>query len=717
MMDAGPADERYDKILVVDDSPSTRLFARASISHLGLEMVECGTGVEALALFEEESIGLVLLDVGLPDLDGFEVARRIRQSSKGALTPIIMLTGKDDVESIQKAFEVGATDFASKPVSGLILGQRLLFALEAARRQREIEKQRQELEETQRHAQIGRWTFYPEESRLEMAESAREIFELPRGPGLMEVVAQRTPENERQRLFPVVRGVLDSDEHIEIKHILLDANQSERVVYTHARRDESRATGEITIAGYSQEITARESVEQRARYLAQHDHLTGLKNQEFFKESLEHTIAQQQRNGTKSALLLLNLDHFSRINDVRGRDVGDRILRIIAVRLIESLRASDLVSSGVSQPKTIARVGGDEFSVLLTSVDQPTDVARVCMRLLEAVHDPIDVEGESVNVTGRVGIAISPDDGEASGDLIANAEAASRHAREVGGSHFEFYRSTMNESARERLSLESDFREALARQEITVNYQPRVEMSSGVVIGAEALARWHHPERGFISPEVFVQLAEEAGLTFEFGRQIIDSTLGQMREWLNAGYEAVGVSINISPTLLIDERLPGLFQESMTTYGIDSSRVEVEITETVLIKREKDATIALGKLKALGLTVALDDFGTGYSALTHLQYFPVDVVKIDRSFVISLADERGRAIVRGVISMAHAMGLRVVAEGVETLDQRSFLAAEGCDEEQGYLVSKPVPAPEFEALFWPQGVAPILADALDGEEE
>ena len=703
----------YDKILVVDDSPSTRLFARASISHLGLEMLEAETGIEALSIFDRESVGLVLLDVGLPDLDGFEVARRIRAHANGAQTPIIMLTGKDDVESIQKAFDVGATDFASKPVSGLILGQRLLFALEAASRQRELDRQRQELEETQKHAQIGRWTYHPAERRLEMSEGARSIFDLPEGDDLLDAVVQRTPAQEQDRLFSLIEDLAEEGGEVEMKHVLLDSGGGERVVYTHARKERSATGWSVTISGYSQEITAREDAERRARYLAQHDRLTGLKNQEFLRETLEMTIARQRRTRTKSALLLLNLDHFSRINDLRGRDAGDQILCATAERLVQSLRESDLVASGAVQHKTVARVGGDEFSVLLSDVKQPTDVARIAVRLLESVQAPIDLGDEVIKLTGRIGIAISPDDGDRIGDLIANAEAANRHARESGNSPFEFYRSEMNESARERLGLESDFRSALDRHEITVNYQPRVDMRTGVVVGAEALARWNHPEIGFVSPEVFVQLAEEAGLTFEFGRQIIETTLAQMRDWRVAGYEPIGVSINVSPTLLLDERLPGLFEEAMERFGLPASSIEVEITETVLIKRERDAETALGKLKALGLSIALDDFGTGYSALTHLQVFPVDVLKIDRSFVIALGHERGRAIVRGVISMAHAMGLRVVAEGVEDLAQRAFLAEAECDEEQGYLVSKPVPATDFEEFFWPAGTSPTL---LGGEE-
>jgi EAL domain-containing protein (putative c-di-GMP-specific phosphodiesterase class I) len=235
-------------------------------------------------------------------------------------------------------------------------------------------------------------------------------------------------------------------------------------------------------------------------------------------------------------------------------------------------------------------------------------------------------------------------------------------------------------------------------------------MRTGIVAGAEVLSRWHHEQSGWVPPMEFVQLAEESGLNFELGRNVIEAAMEQLRNWRLAGYEPIPVSINVSPTLLTDERLPDLIQEVMTATGTPPELIEIEITETVLLRREEAAEVALGKLKAMGLSVALDDFGTGYSALTHLQRFPVDVIKIDRSFIDALDTERGQAIVRGVISMAHAMHLRVVAEGVETIEQRSFLAQEGCDEEQGYLISKPVPALEFEGLFWPNGVAPIMAD-------
>jgi diguanylate cyclase (GGDEF)-like protein/PAS domain S-box-containing protein len=708
--------KRRDKVLIVEDSPSTRMIARATIEGLGLEVFEASAGAQALEIFDREEIGLALLDVGLPDIDGFEVAERIRGHERGADTPIIMLTGKNDVESIQRAFDVGATDFASKPVSWLILGHRLLFILESARRQREIVAQRESLEETQRMAQVGRWFYHVDEGRLEVSSSWHDVFGAPPEENLFERICGGSPEPEQQRIRSEFERLIETGRPLKFKHVMIDSDGNERVVYTQARRLEPSNSDAVVVDGHSQDITDREEAEQRAQYLAQHDSLTGLKNQAFFRERLTAILAQQKRDGTINALLLVNLDNFSRVNDIRGREVGDNILRTTAERLIQTVRESDLVTTGVPLDATISRVGGDEFSVVISDIKNPTDVARVAMRILDAIRESIEMDGENVIVTGRIGIAISPEDGDEFGELMANADAANRHSRSVGGSGYDFYRASMNEAARARLGLESDFREALLTKEIQVHYQPRVDMSTGIVGGAEALARWNHKTRGWVSPEEFVQLAEESGLTFEFGRSIVESVMEQMRRWRTAGYEPMPVSINISPTMLIDARLPQLIQEVMDINGIAPSLIEVEITESVLIRRENEATIALGKLKAMGLTVALDDFGTGFSALTHLQRFPVDVVKIDRSFVDALVDETGQAIVRGVISMVHAMGLRVVAEGVENLEQRIFLAEEGCDEEQGFLVSPAVPAAEFEQLFWPKDVASHLV-TLTGVEQ
>ncbi len=709
--------EDPETILIVEDSPSSRIMARAMIEGLGLGVVEAECGVDALSLFESQEFGLILLDVGLPDLDGFGVARQIRAHGKGRDVPIIMVTGKDDVESIKQAFAAGATDFAVKPVSWLILGQRLLFVLEAARRQRQILEQREELQETQRLAGIGSWILRSFEPRLETSEGSQEVLDLQGDECGLDVLADRIPESERRGIQAAIEQSLDTGKPVEFKHTWLDSMGEEAVLYTHASALRSGPSGEVEIHGLSQDITVRERAESRVEFLTQHDALTGLKNQQYFRKTFELMLAQQQRTGACHALLLVNLDNFSRINEVHGREVGDAILREIAGRLAHVVRATDLVTPGAPVDATVARIGGDEFTVVVADIKSPTDAARVASRIVDAVRAPLVAVDKEFMLTARIGIAIASEDGNDLGTLMANATAANRHKKRAGGNGFEFYRSEMNEAARVRMGLERDFRQALLRNEIIVYYQPRVDMRSGVVIGAEALARWQHEKLGWIPPEEFVQLGEESGLTVEFGRSIIEAVAEQMRSWRNTGYEPIPISINISPTLLVSEYLIPILQEVMETNGIAPALIEIEITESVLIRQEEDAAVALDKLKALGLTIALDDFGTGYSALTHLRRFPVDVIKIDRSFVEALNETRGRAIVSGVISMAHSMGLRVVAEGVEEIAQRAFLVEEECDEEQGFLVSRPVPADKFEELFWPRGVAPIFVGIDDDDDE
>ena len=514
-------------VLIVEDSGSTRMAARASIDALGLGVREAANGAEALAIFESESISLVLLDVGLPDISGFEVAERIRGTAHGADVPIIMLTGNRDPESIRRSFAVGATDFAPKPVSWVVLGQRILFVLDASSKQKKIVAQRTELEDTQRMARIGAWTYRANSGQIEMSDAAREIFDVPPLLDIVDVVNERIPESEIERLQMVVTEAIEAERAVEVKHRWLDAHGNERVMYTHARGVDSRDSIGFHVRGHSQDITTREEAQNRVLYLNEHDELTGLKKESVFRDHLEMMFAQQRRIGSRHALLIVNLDNFGRINDMHGRDVGDAILRATSERLTLAIRETDLAMAGLLADTVIARVGADEFSIALGDLKQPADAARVAARVLAEIHEPVEYRGRKYAVTGRIGAAIAPEDGTDLKTLLVNAQAANRHARDVGGNTYDFYRSSMNEVVQERLRLEDDFRAALANDELQVWYQPRVDMKSAVVVGAEALSRWEHGRGEWVSPEVFVQIAEEAGLTFEFGESVVRKSLEQ----------------------------------------------------------------------------------------------------------------------------------------------------------------------------------------------
>jgi diguanylate cyclase (GGDEF)-like protein len=710
---------RASRVLVVDDDDNTRFLARATLEQLGLEVIEAGTGPEALAAFDAQRTDLVLLDVGLPGLDGFEVAEHIRRSPAGAAVPILMLTGRDDVGSVSRAYSSGATDFASKPISWLVLGQRVLYVLQSARAQRSLSISEARLQEAQRIAQVGNWELDLETGSVAVSEEIVNLFRVVGGASaedLIGLVHEEDADKFRADLRNVLAGRSD---RIELHHRLTVGPEDVRDVYTNAT---IVSDGQSRILrGITQDISRQKRAEEQLRFEKYHDNLTGLRNQRAFRDLLSILVARSDRDGHGHAVLLLGLDRFKRINDSLGREAGDQALQVVADRLTSSIRRSDLVGrhSIAEDMLTVSRVGGDEFSILISEITAARDMARVAERLLACIHEPIDLEDKEIVLSASIGIAVGPGDGAAPSVLISNADAAMRDAKSRGGNGFSFYRTALNAAALDRLQLESDLRQAIEEKAVRIHYQPRISMASGAVVSAEALARWHHAERGAVSPGQFIPVSEEAGLTFELAELLIGEVCEQLGEWRESGYEPVPVSINASGNLLLDPRFPELLEDLLQKHNLSTELLEVEVTEGAIIRSEEEAAAALCELKRIGLRIALDDFGTGYSALAYLQRFPVDVVKIDRSFVAEITEGGGDegAIVKGIVSMAKAMGLRVVAEGVETVAQREFLAALECDEEQGFLFSPAIPPREFERLLCLDGVVPHPCSGLESEGE
>jgi diguanylate cyclase (GGDEF)-like protein len=694
---------------------STRLLARSALEQLGLEVSEAASGPEAISLFESQRADLILLDVGLPGLNGFEVADRVRQLPDGKGVPIIMLTGRDDVESVSRAYACGATDFASKPVSWLVLGQRVLYVLASTRDQRKLAISEARLQESQHIARIGSWEIDVRSGALSASGEITRLFGIPSKIEAFNVIGQ-IPEQDRELLVAQLGGVLEAGAgNMELQHRLIVGPDDERCVYTNASLvfEQQRPV----LRGISQDVTRQKEAEEQLRLARYYDGLTGLRNHRAYTDVLELLMGQPCDESRSHVVILLGLDRFKRINDSLGRESGDEALRAVAERLLSSVRTSDLLGrrDRPDQVPIVSRLGGDEFSILIQDVPATADMARLVEKLLASIHAPIELMGDQIVLGASIGIAIAPGDGDSPSVLLSNADAAMREAKARGGNSFAFYRASLNDAALDRLHLENELRQAIEAGQIRVHYQPRLFMSSGVVVGAEALARWHHAERGEITPAEFIPLCEEAGLTFELGSLLIEEVCAQLRAWQELGYAPPRVSVNASGILLLDPRFPPLLEDLLRKYDLGPEQLEVEVTEGAIIRSEEEAATALHELKRIGLTIALDDFGTGYSALAYLQRFPVDIVKIDRSFVAEItgqADEEG-AIVKGIVSMAKAMNLRVVAEGIETQEQRHFVAALCCDEEQGFLFSPAVPPREFERFLWPDGVVPHLVE--DGD--
>jgi diguanylate cyclase (GGDEF)-like protein len=425
----------------------------------------------------------------------------------------------------------------------------------------------------------------------------------------------------------------------------------------------------------------------RIRHLAHHDDLTGLPNRLLFNYHLPRALGRAQRTGGGVGVLFLDLDRFKVINDTLGHDAGDDVLCQVSEHLLECLRASD----------TLARVGGDEFTLLVEQFDGPQDLAEIAQKLLAATARTLTINGQECHLSGSIGIAIYPKDGADSASLLKNADIAMYRAKTSGKNNYQFYSSDINVHSVERLSLENQLRHAVARREFEVHYQPKINIQSGKLAGAEALVRWRHPQRGLLLPAEFICVAEEVGLIGAIGRLVLETVCGDVRRWRDQGLAPKRVAINLSAQQFADSRLLKDVDSVLRETGCDPHSLEFEITESVVMTNPQKALQLLEQIKEHGITVAIDDFGTGHSSLAYLKRFPVDSVKIDHTFIRDLAaDPNDLAITRAIIALGHSMGLKVVAEGVETPTQLEILRRFGCDEFQGFLYSPGVPSPEFE---------------------
>ena len=454
----------------------------------------------------------------------------------------------------------------------------------------------------------------------------------------------------------------------------------------------------------------RAITERRIHQLAYYDQLTNLPNRTYLNEQLVRELHHARRHGRQVGLLYLDLDNFKRINDTFGHSAGDEVLREAARRLVESLRESDYVARGARaeqlecssdrRDNTIARLGGDEFIVILSEIANAHAPARVAERIGVAFNAPLRINDCDIPLSASIGITLFPEDGEDEETLLKNADAAMYHAKSSGRGAYQFYTHELNVAALERLSLEAELRQALERDELVLHFQPKNQLATGAVVGAEALVRWQHPERGLLFPGEFIGLAEESGLIVPLGNWVLRSACRQIREWAEAGHSQINVSINVSFRQLHDVQFVANVQKTLQEMGIVPSQLELEFTESILMDDAQAADRIIGELKALGLHISMDDFGTGYSSLSYLKRLPLDYVKIDGSFVKDLmTSHQDRAIVTAVISMVHELGFQVVAEGVETSEQAHFLKRLGCDLMQGYLVSRAVLEDEFTAKF------------------
>ncbi len=430
-------------------------------------------------------------------------------------------------------------------------------------------------------------------------------------------------------------------------------------------------------------------VDRRIRILANFDPVTGLPNRNLLHDRVSQAISFARRYDKIAALLFIDLDDFKVVNDSLGHNVGDKLLRELGNRLTACVREMD----------SVARLGGDEFVILLTGMTHRDGVVFIAEKILEALSRPFLLEGHEIFISSSIGIATFPKDGEDEATLLKHADSAMYHAKERGKGHYQFYAAEMNELALERLSLVNDLHRALERNEFELHYQPQVNLKTGKITGVEALVRWRHPHKGMISPSKFISVAEETRLILPLGEWVLNKACEQVVQWHKAGYD-ITVAVNISALQVEEHRLLELVDDALRQTGIDPKYLELELTENVLIERSDAVHRIFQQLRGKGVRMAIDDFGTGYSSLSYLSKLPIDKLKIDRSFVRDIAnDANDRSIIEAIISMSHSLHLKAIAEGVETPEQEDFLRRLNCDEMQGFLFSRPLPAEEISAML------------------
>ena len=682
-------------VLLIEDNPGDARLLREMLNEEGSHNIKLAH-VESMSAAEthlaEHEVDMVLLDLGLPDVRGLEAVRRAHAASPRV--PLVVLTGLDDEALAAQALQEGAQDYLIKDqieTRGLLRAMR--YAIERNIMEEALFAEKERAQVTL--ASIGDAVVSMDTaSNITFLNAAAERMT---GWSQHEAVGRSMADvcrilDASSRDLSLIRTEATADEQVRLPLNFILVRRGGMIIpiepcvsAIHDR--EGKVTGTVIVF---RDMSAARATALQINHTAEHDFLTGLPNRWLLTDRLSQVIALAKRNNERVAVLFLDLDGFKHINDSLGHTAGDRLLQSIAKRLVKCVRGSD----------TVSRQGGDEFVVLLSEMQQGNDAAITAQRILEAVAESHCLDDRKLHVTTSIGISVYPDDGLDADTLIKNADTAMYQAKEAGRHSYRFFKPTMNVRAVERQFIEESLRGALEREEFTLHYQPKLDLRTGEIAGAEALIRWEHPTRGNVSPDQFIPTAEDCGLIIPIGAWVLREACRQAQAWVDAGMPAITMAVNISAIEFRDEKFIARLMAVLEETRLDPRLLELELTESILMNRAESSARVLHAVREIGVTVALDDFGTGYSSLSYLLRFPVDALKIDKSFVRFLSTA-GDAIplVTAVIAMAQSLKLRVIAEGVETFEELEFLRNHQCDEAQGFYFSRPVPALQFAKLL------------------
>ncbi len=709
-MSESPAFDEQETILIVDDHPVNLGVVVDHLEAHGYQVLVALGGYEALERVAFAKPDLILLDVMMPDLDGFETCRRLKLQEAAQDIPVIFMTALNDVASKVAGFEAGGVDYVSKPfqVEELLARVRAHIALRRARTALSEQKRALEKEVAARRA--------AELALRDSEQRHRRLFETA-GDGILVIDCEDGTVhdlNTRCAAFlgmPVdaARGqpmsALPLFDGVEAAQTALDALRSEGHMkwdeWSWHHDDGSLVSVEVIGSTYHaggrllaqctfRDVRQRKEAEARIRYLALHDALTGLPNRTMLMDRLNVAIAQARRDRSQVGLLLFDLDHFKHINDSLGHFVGDELLEQVSLRLREVLREQD----------TAARLGGDEFVIAATGIAGPGDAEALADRVLEALEPPFEVGGRSLHVGASIGISLYPADGDNPAMLLQAADTAMYQVKKKGRGGHRLFSRDLSIAAERWHTLSTDLHGACERGEFVLHYQPQLSLDTGAVIGLEALLRWHHPVQGVIAPGLFIPLLEEHGRMVEVGRWVLGQACAQSAAWQAEGLPAVPVAVNLSSQQFYRGDIVAIVREALEQTGLDPKWLELELTESLTLDDTETTLRIMRELKKLGVSLSLDDFGTGWSSLGYLKRFPLDRIKIDRSFVRDLVEDASTAaIVYSILDLARQLNLDCVAEGVETPEQFELLRARQCPGMQGFLFSQGLTAHDTAALL------------------
>ncbi|WP_291994401.1 EAL domain-containing protein [Candidatus Accumulibacter sp. ACC003] len=706
---ARPA-QQASKVLIVDDEERIRSAYRQLLAADGRHIDDCGSGIEALRRLEQRDVDILILDLTLPDLHGLEVMEWMVH--KHIPTAVIVFSADESIDSAIRALRHGAFEFVRKNGDP----QQLIDTVDRVQRRRQLEREHTlmtvRLEQSERLHRFlverspdiiytldctGHFIFINSRVEALLGYARDELhgkhYSLIVHPDDLERarfafnerrIGDRASTNVEIRLQTRTQGV----RHFE--------NQTIVTILTsqgiYAATEEPSTPHFMGTSGVARDITDRKKAEEIIAFQAFHDLLTGLPNRVLFKDRLGIALTQATRNGQRLGVMFIDLDRFKLVNDTYGHHEGDELLKCFAQRARACLRAGD----------TLARQGGDEFTVLLPDLSSGDDAAIIAGKILGELKRPFKIAGVDFHTTISVGISLFPEDGDTPEILLRNADIAMYQIKGRGKNGYLQFSPEMNSEHSLRVTLESDLRQALASgDQFELYYQPQVSHRQRRTVGMEALLRWHHPRHGLLLPDAFIPLAEESGLIVELGDWVLEHALQQLAEWRRKGFTSLQLAINVSPKEFDRSDLPERLLQRLEAHAVPADALDVEITENLLMKDAEKNINIVTQLRNGGLRVSIDDFGTRYSSLNYLRRFPINSIKIDQSFVRDLNphNDSSTAIIHAISCIARSFGLRVLAEGVESETQRQLLSGLACDDMQGFLFSRPLPADEFETFL------------------